>query len=277
MADSTFKKIFGEPNKHLLISLLNSLQIKVKPEIPRIADDLPHTLIAPYPILKILDVAYLNPELASDDTDEKTPAFDIVVETSDGYRIGIESQHAQLAHKARVFRSTIRHSRMFNFKPVITVSFYWETLFPELKEYVNQFESKHSPRSEIASSFSSCVLVELGKFNISQPEKLKTPLDKWCFFLKFAQESRLDVWRQIPDVTRELMYAFAEAAFCNFIDNARYVQYFERKSDMKSEGRIEFAVLKTAKRIAKQLKAANCSLELIAQSTNLTEEQIKKL
>ncbi|MBK8562746.1 MAG: Rpn family recombination-promoting nuclease/putative transposase [Saprospiraceae bacterium] len=116
--------------------------------------------------------------------------------------------------------------------------------------------------------------VELPKFQLGLDD-LETPIDKWAYFIKHAEELNF-----IPDYANEdegLKTAFVEADKHNWskddliaYDNASIAEQDER-------GKITAAEKKRAKEIARELKKNGVDKEIIKNSTGLSDEEIVEL
>jgi predicted transposase/invertase (TIGR01784 family) len=131
--------------------------------------------------------------------------------------------------------------------------------------------------------------IELLNF-VKAEEQLETDLDKWLYVLK--NMSRMD---KIPAYLRKPIFEklFSIAEYTNLTkeeknmydssmkhkwDNKNVLDYAieEAKSKGKLEGKIE-GKLEEARKIARELKKEGLTVEFIAKTTKLSNEEIEKL
>jgi predicted transposase/invertase (TIGR01784 family) len=104
--------------------------------------------------------------------------------------------------------------------------------------------------------------------------QLVTWLNKWLYFIK-----HLENFENIPEIFKDEVFilAFKKAEIAKFSesDRKKYEESLKAYRDLKNtidtafdDGKIE---------VAKKLKYLGVSIEIIAQSTGLTDDEIKKL
>ncbi len=115
--------------------------------------------------------------------------------------------------------------------------------------------------------------IELPKFNKKETE-LETIIDQWVYFIKNAED--LEV---IPENVKDegLKKAYEDAAKHNWTkaDLDAYDYVFMREQD--DRGRLTFAQTKVQKEIAKKFLNSGSSIEIVAENTGLSIEEVRKL
>jgi predicted transposase/invertase (TIGR01784 family) len=268
--DFGFKKLFGEiPNKDLLLDFLNEL---LKEEQGQITD-----------------LTYLKSEnLGESDVDRKA-IFDIYCENDKGEKFIVELQKAkQNFFKDRtVFYATFpireqakRAEWNFELKAVYTIAildFVFEEDKSEKQKFRYDVKLTDIETKKVFYDKLTFIYLEMPKFNKTIDE-LETRFDKWLFVLKNL--NRLD---RVPDKLRERVFdkLFETAEIAKFTpeqvqsyeDSLKYYRDIKNSLDTaKEEGKIDEKY-----QIAKNLLNQKINIGLIAEVTDLTVEEIKKL
>ena len=274
--DFGFKKLFGTAmNKELLISFLNALLFKDKPN------------------KNITDIRYLPTEHFGIYGNRRA-IFDVFCEADDGSQFIVEMQNvSQKYYKDRsVFYSTFpiqEQAKMgeewdYQLKEVYTVGILnFEFNEDEYSKDCLHHEVKLMDTNDHHVFYDKLTFVylEMPKFNKTEDE-LETLFDKWLFVLKNL--SRLT---ERPKALQERVFVklFETAEIARFTPEERRgyedsVKVYRdinnalKTTDQIAEKRGEAkANLATAKR----MRADNIPTELIAKYTGLTPEQIEKL
>ena len=273
LTDFGFKRIFGSaPNKELLISFLNSLfdgeQV-------------------------ITDVRYLNSENIGDVFAERKAIFDVYCENEKGEKIIVEMQNAfqQFFKDRSLFYSTfpIREQAPkgndwnFKLKRVYTVAF---LNFDMKEEAFDTDDINHDvglldkKTHRVFNDKLTFKYVEIAKFNKTEDE-LVTLYDKWLYVLK-----NLSCLAQRPSTLKEKIFAklFEEAEIAKFtpkelkeyedslkayrdIKNSLDTALEKGRAEGRAEGKLE---------VAQKMMAANLPMEMTAQMTGLSEEEIRR-
>ncbi|AND65323.1 hypothetical protein AX766_13475 [Flavobacterium covae] len=268
--DFGFKKIFGEEaSKNLLIDFLNTLL----PEHDQIKE-----------------LSFKNTEqLGITDLDRKA-IYDIYCQNEKGEKFIVELQKAKQNYfkERTIYYSTfpIREQAEkgewnYNLKAVYCVGVLDFTFDdyesePEKSEVVHTIKLKNQ-NGKVFYDKLTYIYLEMPNFK-KQETDLNSRLDKWLYFIK-----NLEDFQNIPTIFKDEVFtqAFEKAELANFgqweldkYENSLKV-YRDLKSiidtafdDGKIEGKIE---------TAKSLKKLGISIEIIIQSTGLTQEEINKL
>lgn len=292
--DFGFKKLFGtEPNKELLISLLNALFDHTAQE----SCDEPHLVIS--------DLSYLPTEKL-EAYGERRAVFDVYCQGENGERVIVEMQKAsQDFFKDRsVFYSAfpiIEQGKVgagwdFHLSHVYTVGIL-NFVFPNDEYDKNCFhhEVKLIDTSDHHVFYDKLtyVYLEMPKFNKTESE-LVTMYDKWLFVLKnlsrlmerpAALQERVftrlfeqaEIARFTPDESR-----IYEESLKHYRDLHNVIASAERRGrregreegleEGRAEGRAEANVAH-----ARRMKALGVSHDIIAQVTGLTPEEVGRL
>jgi predicted transposase/invertase (TIGR01784 family) len=269
--DFGFKKLFGEEaNKDLLIDFLNAVLPLESP---------------------IASLTFRNSEQLPDNAVDRKAVFDIACVGANGESFSVEMQKAkQLWFKDRALFYTIfpilRQAQQgnWNFKlnPVYLVAvldFKYDEMEERQKLY--RLVSYKDQDGEEFTDRVKMVFLQMPLFTLQEHE-LRTPKDKWLFFLK-----NLESFEEIPSILREPVFekAFATAEYVNY-SPALQEAY---QNDLKAY-RDNINVLETAKieseakgraeeklEIARSMKKENLDVALIAKVTGLLLEEIERL
>ncbi|MBF6655748.1 Rpn family recombination-promoting nuclease/putative transposase [Flavobacterium columnare] len=272
--DFGFKKIFGEEAcKNLLIDFLNTL-------LPQ------HD--------QIKELSFKNTEqLGITDLDRKA-IYDIYCQNEKGEKFIVELQKAkQNFFKERtIYYATfpIREQAEkgewnYHLKSVYCIGILDFTFDdyesePEKSEVVHTIKLKNQ-NGKVFYDKLTYIYLEMPNFK-KQETDLNSRLDKWLYFIK-----NLEDFQNIPTIFKDEVFtqAFEKAELANFgqweLDKyeSSLKVYRDLKSiidtafdDGKEEGKIQGKI-----ETAKSLKKLGISIEIIMQSTGLTQEEINKL
>ncbi|MBF6652797.1 hypothetical protein C3B47_07800 [Flavobacterium columnare] len=272
--DFGFKKIFGEEAcKNLLIDFLNTL-------LPQ------HD--------QIKELSFKNTEqLGITDLDRKA-IYDIYCQNEKGEKFIVELQKAkQNFFKERtIYYATfpIREQAEkgewnYHLKSVYCIGILDFTFDdyesePEKSEVVHTIKLKNQ-NGKVFYDKLTYIYLEMPNFK-KQETDLNSRLDKWLYFIK-----NLENFQNIPTIFKDEVFtqAFEKAELANFgqweLDKyeSSLKVYRDLKSiidtafdDGKEEGKIQGKI-----ETAKSLKKLGISIEIIMQSTGLTQEEINKL
>ncbi len=276
--DFGFKKIFGEEaSKPLLLDFLNAL--------------LPQQN-------KILNLSFKNTEqLGQTDLDRKA-IYDIYCENENGEKFIVELQKAKQNYfkERTVFYSTfpIREQAEkgdwnYNLKAVYCVGILDFTFNdyktePEKSEVVHTINLKNQ-HGKVFYDKLTYIYLEMPNFHKTEAE-LETRLDKWLYFIQ-----NLEDFQTIPTMFKDEIFnqAFekAELAKLGYSELDSYENSLKVYRDLK--GVIDTAFdkgetsgekkgeIKGILKVAKALKAAGISIEIIVIATGLSAEEIEKL
>lgn len=273
--DFGFKKLFGtDMNKELLISFLNAL-LEGKEEVE--------------------DITYLNVEQMGDRELDRRAVFDVYCQSSRGERFLVEMQKGeQEFFKDRsLYYSTFpireqgkRGQWDYGLKAIYAIgilNFSFDESEPE--RYRHDVKLVDLGSGKVFYDKLTFIYLEMPKFNKGE-EKLETLFDKWMFVLRnlsglmkrpqALQErvfNRLFEAAEIAKFDRNELYAYEES-LKNFRDWHSVISTAEKKAEKRGreEGREEERI-----KNAQNLKRLGVALEVIAQATGLSEEEIGKL
>jgi predicted transposase/invertase (TIGR01784 family) len=268
--DFGFKKLFGEEgSKDLLIDFLNQL-------LP-----IHH---------QIQQLTFKNSENLADTIAERKAIFDIYCESKTGDKFIVEMQKAKIKYfKDRaLFYSTfpIREQSEkgdWNFF-LLPVYFIAILDFEYDENTTSKFRRDVCLKDQDGDIFFDKLnfkFLQMPLFN-KQENELITHFDKWLYFLK-----NLESFNHIPAILNEPIFQkgfeIAEISHLNVEQYEQYkkslVQYLEVKNvfDTAFEEGEKAGIEKGIEKVAKALKEQNIAIEIIAQSTGLSQEAIKRI
>lgn len=176
--DYAFKRLFGrEQNAALLIHLLNAI-------------------LQSSPGERIVAVEILNPFNDKDSLDDKLSILDIKVRDGSGRQFNIEMQLLVPVHFpkrilyywARFHQGQLQESGDYRtLRPTITICFVNAPLFPDVADHHLVFELRERQHGIVFTGDLAVHMLDLSKF--ARPvEELRTPLDRWLYFLRHAEQ-----------------------------------------------------------------------------------------
>ena len=280
--DFGFKKLFGEiPNKALLLDFLNEL---LKEEQGQITD-----------------LTYLKSEHLGDSNLDRKAIFDIYCENERGEKFIVElhTSTALSGAKAKqnffkdrtLFYSTFpireqakRAEWNFELKAVYTIAildFVFEEDKSEKQKFRYDVKLTDIETKKVFYEKLTFIYLEMPKFNKSLDE-LDTRFDKWLYVLK-----NLNRLVRVPDKLREMIFdqLFETAEIAKFTpeqvqsyeDSLKYYRDIKNSLDtVKEEGKEE-GKIEEKRTIAKNLLKENVDVQVIAQVTGLSIEEIERL
>ena len=284
--DFGFKKIFGEEaSKPLLLDFLNALLTQEQ---------------------NIIDLSFKNTEQLGFTESDRKAIYDIYCENERGEKFIVELQKAKQNYfkERTIYYSTfpIREQAEkgewnYNLKSVYCIGILDFTFDdyvaePERSEVVHTVKLKDQNGNVFYDKL-TYIYLEMPNFSKSVDE-LVTRLDQWLFFIRHLED-----FQTIPQIFRDEVFvqAFekAELAKLNQTELDSYEYSLKIFRDLKNtydyavqtardegrnegiiEGRNE-GIIEGKIGVAKELKRNGISIEIIALSTGLTKEEIKKL
>ena len=275
--DFGFKKLFGtEFNKELLIDFLNQV-LEGKEQIR--------------------DLTYLNSENQGKTETDRKAVFDVYCENEKGERFIIEIQNVrQEFFKDRsVFYATFPIQEQaikgqawdYYLKAVYTVGIL-NFSFPDQSStdrYLREVQLLDKHTLEVFYEKLTLIYLEMPRFRKTERE-LVTHFDKWLYVLKNLanlqerpQRLREKVFEklfaeaQLAKLTSQEMNTYQESLKV-YRDNKNAVDYAIKTAaeEARNEGRVEERI-----EVARRLKQKGVDIEMIADTTGLTKEQVEKL
>ncbi|NSX83958.1 Rpn family recombination-promoting nuclease/putative transposase [Wolbachia endosymbiont of Atemnus politus] len=286
--DLSFKKIFGsEKNKNILIHFLNDI-------LDFFTSD------------QIIEIEFLStimdPEIASD----KQSIVDVLCKDSIGNRFVIEMQlardkgfekRAQLYAAKAYSRQLDKSGNYIDLQKVFFIAISNCNLLPEEVDYISTHNIRDIKTNGHYLKDLQFVFIELPKFTKNKVEQLENTTERGCFFFKYAEETTEEDLKKIAAEAPIIKLAYDE------LDRFRWnekdlIAYEERilsvqkekaileqrLDDAKLEGRLEGiqigeekGEMKAKIAVAKNLLKAGVSVDLIAESTDLSLDEIQKL
>ncbi len=281
--DIAFKKIFGvEENKDLLISLINSIVS---------AED------------QVSDITLLNPYNSKNFKQEKLSILDIKAKGIDGKRFNIEIQISDeadydkraLYYWAKLYTEQLKATEDYStLSKAIGIHILNFISIPFVEKYHNVFHITEKESGVLYFKDLELHTIELKKFTDNSTDiiaKVKNTLDMWVAFLTRHDLLKEDNLPQVFD--NSLKKAINVLDVMNFSDDEReayegHLKWLrieantlkkaeaEGRAEGREEGRAE-GLEEGKLAIARNLLSEGLSIELIAKTTGLTKEEIKKL
>jgi predicted transposase/invertase (TIGR01784 family) len=276
LTDYGFKHIFGnEPDKDIMIDFLNALFEGEK---------------------IIVDITYSPTEYAGEDAKEKKVLFDLTCTGADGETFIIEMQRTDqeffkdrcVFYMSRLISAQLPRGTSnwdVPLKEVYLIGI-MEFQFNNINSnYLHNIALINRDTGKIFYKGMGYKFLELPNFDKKESE-LITDLDKWFYLLKNL--SRLD---KIPDFLDkrvfQKIFRIAEMSKMTKEERELYHSDVKAKSDWNAgiryaekkaaEQAAEQAGLAKAFEIAKNLKKVGVSVELIAETTGLSIEEVEQL
>jgi len=286
--DIAFRRIFGsEKNKDILIHFINDvLELKNGDRIKEV------TFL---PTIQI-------PEIAA----KKQSVVDVLCKDENGVQLIIEMQvspqegfekraqyYAAKAYSRQLNKGKEEGARYIDLKSVIFIAISDNIIFKDKVFYKSDhiILDKDSYAHDLKDF--SFTFIELPKFKITDINLLTNIIEKWCYFFKHADETSESDLRKLIGSDNVIERAYEELNQFNWTEEEllTYEQETKRSMDNKAaeaylvqtaEARGETRGIQIGKSeekisVAKNLKKAGVSIEIISQSTGLTKEEIKQL
>lgn len=276
--DSAFKRIFGtERNKDILIHFLNDIFARTTNPIE--------------------EVTFLKTSQNPETIGHRESSVDVMCRDEHGERFivemqvvrepGFEKRAQYYAAKAYIDQRE-KDATYRDLKAVIFLAITNFTLFPEKEEYLSHHVVLDKKTLEHDLKDFSFSFIELPKFNVPK-EELRSMVQKWCYFLKNAPETRKEDLREITgrdciierayDELDQYGWSAEEIRYYDSVDKKNWSNkaslegaYDEGLAEGKAEGALE-----EKRKIAQQMLDKNFPMETIIQITGLSETEIKKI
>jgi predicted transposase/invertase (TIGR01784 family) len=289
--DVAFKKIFGsEKNKGILIHFINDIMGFSGGD-------------------QIQNVTFLSPVQDPEIAYKKQSIVNVLCSAENGTKIIVEMQvspskgfekraqyYAAKAYSRQLAQGQDENGVYANLKEVIFIAISDYNIFPQKSEYLSHHVILDKITYEHDLKDFSFSFIELPKFQIDKIENLKTIIEKWCYFFKYAAKtSEADLKLIIgSDLVIEHAYEALNQFNWNETELIAYEQEIKRIMDNraaddyirdkrqeieargKAEGKAE-GETKKAIEIAKKMLIKGKDIAEIIEFTDLSKEQIEKL
>ncbi|GFR07232.1 uncharacterized protein TNCT_55431 [Trichonephila clavata] len=274
--DISFKRIFGtEKNKDILIHFLN--------------DILGFTGKS-----AIQDIEFLSTIQDPDIAAKKQSIVDVLCRDSTGAQYICEMQVAKTKgfekraqyYAAKAYsRQADKGDQYQDLKEIIFIAIADCVLFPNKSEY----KSKHTIRDEDTNEHNLkdfyFIFIELPKFSKTKEDQLSNIVEKWIYFFKYADETGEEELEKIIGSDLIIKKAYEELNRFNWSEK-EFISYeqeikrildeqavlAQKLDDATEKGRQEERI-----EVAKNLLKAGVSIDIIAQTTGLTVNEVKDL
>jgi predicted transposase/invertase (TIGR01784 family) len=274
--DVIFKKIFGQ-HPNILMSFLNSMLPLPKGQ-------------------EIVELEYLSPEMIPETFLEKFTSVDVRCKDKNGRQFLVEMQmNWTTAFKQRVLfnaskayvTQTEKGFEYSQLKPVYALNLINQNYLPESPEYYHHYAVVHLQNNDEKLEGLEFVFIELEKFKAKNIRDKKIQI-LWLRFLTEINEQSekiSDEFMEYPEIQQAINYV--HEASLSKEEKLLYDKNWDRISSEKTiltqtkaegiaEGRAEGEHIK-AIQIAKNLKIAGLSADVISKATGLSEEEISFL
>ncbi len=223
--DYAFKYLFGrERNLPLLLALLNA--------VLQLPDD-----------KQLIGLELLNPFNDKDSLDDKLSILDIKARDRSGRQFNIEMQllvygdfrERVLYYWAKLYQGQLQEGMGYDeLQPTTAICFVNTPLFPDEAKHHLVFELREREKGIVWSDQLAVHLLELPKFTRSATE-LATPLDRWLYFLRHAEQLEVDSLPAALDVP-EIHRAMGELQMLSQSDleRERYEGRLKQQRDMRA-------------------------------------------
>jgi len=277
--DVAFRRIFStEKNKDILIHFLNDMLV-FKDKQP------------------ITDITFLKTVQDPDTVVHKTSIVDVLCKDEQGHSYIVEMQVAKergfekraqyYASKAYVAQARVG-GEYHDLREIIFLAIADFIVFPNKKLYKSDHITLDKETLEHDLKDFSFTFLELPKFH-KDSDHLTNMVDKWAYFFKHAAEtSEADLEHLIgKDIIVERAYdelnrfSWNEEELLTYDQAVKYEWAYQASMEQKfDEGFAQGAVkghLEALLSTARSMKAAHIPVDVIAQCTQLSVEQIKEL
>lgn len=269
--DFGFKRLFGnEENKDILIDFINTLLVDKQ---------------------TIIDLKYLNSEVLGKTITDRKAIYDLYCENDKGEKFIVEIQRAEqeffkersIFYASRAIdEQSIKGEWNYNWQAVYTIAimdFTFDGMGHEnVKSDVILFDQENQVKFTDKLRF---IYLEMPKFTKSVDE-LESNYDKWLYLLKNISNLE-DIPSKLQKVFFEKVFHIAEVSNYSPQERQQYEESLKYYRDYhntiafefkkgKNEGKIEGKI-----ETARNLKNLGIPIEIIIQSTGLSEEEIKQL
>ena len=261
--DIAFRKIFGNENrKEVLISFLNAVLL-LENDKKIISVD----ILTPYqlPVLKGGKVTIVD--VKAKDQSGKNYIIEMQVAEVDGFDKRV------LYYASKSYSSQIDRGDLYE---KLNPTFFIGILDFEVtqnKDYLTRHKIIDIETGENFITDIEFNFIELPKFNKKETE-LMTVIDQWVYFIKNAED--LEV---IPESVKDegLKSAYEDADKHNWTKEELDAYDYALMREQDDRGRMSFAQRKIQTAIAKKFLFSGNSVEIVAENTGLTIEQVRRL
>jgi predicted transposase/invertase (TIGR01784 family) len=286
--DVAFKKIFGsEKNKDILIHFLNDI-------------------LGFTGSRAIQSVEFLSPLQDPDIASKKQSLVDVLCRDEKGVKFIVEMQVAKtkgFEKRAQYYapkaysQQADKAEEYSNLKEIIFIAIADCILFPNKADYKSDHVILDKDNYDHDLKGFSFTFIELPKFRKKEISQLETLLEKWCYFFKYAAETRESDLEQIigSDQIIKRAYEALDQFYWSENELALYEQERKRVRDeaavlaQKIDDATEKGLEKGLKKgreegreegkraVAKELLKTNLTLEQIAEATGLLVEEVSDM
>ncbi|TAE06603.1 MAG: Rpn family recombination-promoting nuclease/putative transposase [Bacteroidetes bacterium] len=261
--DIAFRKIFGNGAKNeILVSFLNAvLKLEGNKKIASV------TIQNPYQVPIVLGAKSTILDIKA--IDNKGNEYIVEMQLTD--KIGFAKRVVYYSAKSYSTQLSVGED-YYTLKPTIFIGIL-NFEFLETKSYLSRHLILDAETHEHKLKDLDFNFIELPKFNKTEPE-LDTLIDKWVYFIKNA-ETLTVIPANADDDGLQSAYIEADKHLWTKADLDAYEYAHIRETDDKAEKML--VEEKKAIEIAKKMLKRGTEIEIIAEDTGLTIEQIEQL
>ena len=241
--------------------------------------DVLNNVLDPPPGREIEDIELLNPLNLQEAQDDKLSILDIKARDQSGRQFNIEMQMLASPHYvkrilyywSKLYQQQLHQGENYALlRPTISISFLNHVLFPNVPAHHLKFHLLEDDHHFAMSEDIEFHVFELPKFN-KTPAELKSGLDIWLYFLRFAEKidtEALPTALQLPSILR----AVEELKMLTQTDIERERYEARRKAQLDHNTAMVYAH-EQGEKIGKMVGAVH-AYELMLQRSETPEEQL---
>jgi predicted transposase/invertase (TIGR01784 family) len=257
--DVAFRKIFGNENrKEVLISFLNAvLFLKDNSKIVNV------DIMTPYQLPEIKGGKVTIVDVKAKDQNDKTYIVEMQVAEVDGFDKRV------LYYAAKSYSSQIQSGEEYEkLHPIYFIGI-MDFVVTQNTSYLSRHTMTDTETGENYLKDIEFNFIELPKFTKKETE-LSSIIDQWVYFIKNAKN--LEV---IPENVNDegLKFAYQDADRHNWTKEELEAYDYVLMREQDDRGRIT----KVQKDIARKFVKSGSPIELVAENTGLTIEQVRKI
>ena len=229
-------------------------------------------------------------QLLPDKIDEKIGILDVRATLDDGTVIDIEMQnmnHGNITKRITYYLNLLysgelsRGKSYHELNKAIAIGILNFNYFDDIEEYHTVWKMTERNNKDKILDEQEIHFIELPKFLKSKVDT-KRKLDQWLLFIDYSRKELLKMAEENNKVLKE---AAAEYEYLTGEEEVQRLAFLRRKFELDYNSGLQYAEekgitrgeKKKQKEIAKKLKNKGISIDIIAETTGLSEEEIEKL
>jgi len=154
----------------------------------------------------------MNPEIAS----ERQSIVDVLCQDSVGNKFVVEMQLARdkgFEKRAQYYAAKAysrQSGRYANLQKIFLIAISNCVLFPDKSNYISSYTIRDDETNEHDLQDFQFIFIELPKFPKDKADQLTSTVERWCFFLKYAEETTGEDLKKIAEETPIIKLAYDE-------------------------------------------------------------------